>query len=287
MDLLIKKITETTGTRLSDFGFYNIEFTIDSPSIEYDERKVKGRSGYIFDRATHRSRTIEVKARIKVATLLLKKTLVDRLNGFFMTGEPFYLTEMYPQSDELYSFELPGVSTGELIPQEQAQTEWIYRYKVIPTKDIDYSFIGKAPDGLKYDVKFEFKTAELPFGESDFITRNLVFTNRGTYYLQYSGTAPCRATEVPFKVKFTPSVNGKTFTLKIGNTTLTYNHSANFTTSTTFEISPAGVFIDGVNVADRTNYAYFNLEPTADMRIPATCSINGRLVIENFKELYY
>lgn len=157
---------ESQATRLSDFGIYNIAIEDSAPLLSVSHRAVKGRSGYIYDGATFTTKTLKVKGRVTVSNVERLLDKQDELNALLVVDEPFYVTKMYPENSDLFNFELPGESTGDLQLIGSPHKPWKYRFKVILDDTIAYEFIGKTSQGLKYNLSFALRTAELPFGET-------------------------------------------------------------------------------------------------------------------------
>ena len=279
MDLLIEKAE--ASTRLSYLGFYNIDIEDGSPSSEVGRRTVKGRSGYILDGVTFVQKTIKVTGRLVVAGQRAFMEKRDELNGWFMDDEAFYIAKMVPSSERLYDFELPGRKTGELDLKGIAHEPWKYRYKVVCDGAIDFSFLGRSSQGLKYNVSFQFVTAELPYGET---RPKDIAVSSGT--IAYSGTAPLSQLEWPFKVELTSNGGQSSFFLEIGGRRFTYNYGVALQAGDKLMLSGVETTLKNVNVNNRTNYEYFVLRPTPTKKIPYTTNFSGSIRLLNFVELY-
>ena len=284
MDLLIEKDGQVR--RLSNLGLYNISVDDSSPAVDISTRTVKGRNGRIFDGLTYTEKTIEVKARLTVPTMEAFFDKKDELNRYVLGDDGFYITKMYPESDDLYEFELAGQTTGELNLRAIPHRAWRYRYKVVNNGSVEYEFIGKSSAGLKYNVSFDFVTAELPYGET--IPKDITLLSNS---FDYSGTATLSQLEVPFIVELTANTQQTNFYLEIDGRRFTYNH-------TETPIQPGNkLMLKGIetqlftgsignNVNNRTNFEYFVIKPKADGIIPVFTNFKGEIRILGFKELY-
>ncbi|HEO7156401.1 TPA: phage tail family protein, partial [Streptococcus agalactiae] len=170
MDLLVQKSDQSF--RFSEIGLRILDVDDRSSSLEVDSRTVKGRSGKIFASAKYGTKKVKVNGRLVVASIKDFMTKKDDVNGLLVDSEPFYITKMYPQKENLYDFELPGMKAGDLDLLNQSHTAWHYRWKVYVSSEPEYTFVGKSSEGLKYNFTIAFETAELPFGET--IAQNIV-----------------------------------------------------------------------------------------------------------------
>ncbi|MBP2621119.1 phage tail protein [Streptococcus panodentis] len=286
MDLLIKQ--DSYEVKLSQLGIYNINIDDSSPSIEIDRRTVKGRSGYIHDGVTLRQKKIKVTGRLAVAGLQAFMEKKDDLIGLLCGDAPYYVTKMYPDQDDLYSFELPGTKTGDLNLLTIPHTAWKYRYKVNLNNEIEFSFIGKSEQGLKYNLAFELVTAEMPFGET--IPKDIVLSGG---MIPYAGTAAFSQLEVPYTVELTSSASQTSFFLEIDGRRWTYNHSATpiqegeklLLTGVESRIYK-GIALPDLNINARTNYEYFVIKPNPLKQVRYSTNFRGTVKVLGFKELY-
>lgn len=284
MDLLIEKDGQIR--KLSELGLYNITVDDSSPAVDISTRTVKGRNGRIFDGLTYTEKTIEVKARLTVPTMEAFFYKKDELNRYVLGDDGFYITKMYPESDDLYEFEFPGQTTGELNLGTIPHIAWKYRYKVVNNGSIEYEFIGKSSAGLKYNVSFGFVTSELPYGET--VPKNITLS---TNTFDYAGTATLSQLEVPFIVELTANAQQTNFFLEIDGRRFTYNHaqtpiqSGNKLRLTGIE-TQLFTGIIGDNVNNRTDFEYFVIKPKANKKIPWATNFKGTIKIIGFKELY-
>lgn len=279
MDLLIEKSSESA--KLSDYGFYNIVISENSPSVDMSRRNVRGRSGYLFDGITYAEKTIKVTARLSVKSLDDFHRTIDELRGFFYDEEAYYITKMVPTNSDLYVFELPGQNQGDFLAQEKAYKLWHYRHKVIMINDIDFSFIGKSSQGLKYNISLEFVTAELPFGETK--PKEVILSNG---VIPYSGTAKLSQLEWPFVVEMTSTGNQAGFYLEIDGTRFTYTQTGDINAGDIFKLTGIETRKNGSVVNNKTNYGYFEMKPKRTKEIKYTTNFNGTIKIKNFVELY-
>lgn len=278
MDLLIEK--NRTPTKLSALGVSVRRIEDSSPILEADKRTVKGRSGVVYAGARYTSKQISIKARMYVPTIRAFELKKDELNGLLVDSEPFYITKMYPDNDELYGFELPGQSKRELDLLNVVHRKWHYRYLITIADKIEYSFLGKSNKGLLYDVAMAFETARLPFGET--IPSDITVVNN--QLIPYNGTADCSQLEHPWVLKLRSSGDQKVFFVEINNRRFTYQHSANLSAGDVIEIHGVETRLNRINVNGRTNYMHFILKGNSTNRI--TTDFKGTMQIVNFVELY-
>ena len=278
MDLLITK--GTTSVKLSDYGFYNIDIDDSAPEVSLDKRAVSGRNGTVFGGATFTAKQIKVTGRVSVATIQDFMAKKDDVNGLLLDDEPFYITKMYPNNADLYNYQKPGQTTGDLDLIGQAHTAWHYRWKVTASEPT-FSFVGNPGQGLKYDFSVVFTTSEMPYGE----TKAKDITLSGGNFT-YAGTAKLSQLELPFVVELTSTGGQSSFYLEIGKRRFEYTQSGNINSGDVFKITGIGTTKNQVNVNAKTNYGYFVLEPTPTKTITYKTNFNGAIKILGFKELY-
>ena len=278
MDLLIEK--GTTSVKLSEYGLYNIAIEESAPEISLDHRSVTGRNGMVFGGATFTTKQIKVTGRVSVATIQDFFAKQDDVTGLLLSAEPFYITKMYPNNADFYSFQTPGQTTGELNITRQPHTAWHYRWKVTSSSP-SFEFVGNSGQGLKYDFSVTFTTAEMPFGE----TKPKDITLSGGSF-QYRGTANLSQLEVPYIVELTSSGGQSSFYLEIGKRRFEYTQSGNINSGEVFKITGIGTTKNLVNVNAKTNYGYFVIEPTPTKTVTYKTNFNGAIKILGFKELY-
>lgn len=279
MDLLIEK--ESQATRLSDFGIYNIAIEDSAPLLSVSHRAVKGRSGYIYDGATFTTKTLKVKGRVTVSDVEGVLDKQDELNALLVVDEPFYVTKMYPENSDLFNFELPGESTGDLQLIGSPHKPWKYRFKVILDDTITYEFIGKSSQGLKYNLSFTLRTAELPFGE----TKPKDITLSGGSFA-YGGTAKASQLEWPFIIELTPSGGQTNFYIEIDGRRFEFKQNSQLQNSDKLLLTGIATTLNGNYVNAKTNYEYFIFNPNPNKRITYKTDFLGTIRILNFVELY-
>ncbi|HEM9269265.1 TPA: phage tail family protein [Streptococcus agalactiae] len=279
MDLLVQKSDQSF--RFSEIGLRILDVDDRSSSLEVDSRTVKGRSGKIFASAKYGTKKVKVNGRLVVASIKDFMTKKDDVNGLLVDSEPFYITKMYPQKENLYDFELPGMKAGDLDLLNQSHTAWHYRWKVYVSSEPEYTFVGKSSEGLKYNFTIAFETAELPFGET--IAQNIVITN-GTF--NYSGTAPFSQLEYPWSVELTSTGGQSSFYLEIDGRRWAYQYSAPLNQGDVIVITGISTTLNKINVTARTNHEYFVLKQKVNKTILYSTNFQGIIKFLNFKELY-
>ena len=278
MDLLITK--GTTTVKLSEYGFYNIDIEDGAPEISLDKRSVSGRNGTVFGGVTFTDKKIKATGRLSVSTIQDFMAKKDDINGLLLDDEPFYITKMYPSNTDLYSYQKPGQTSGDLDLIGQAHTAWHYRWKVTASEPT-FSFVGNSGQGLKYDFSVVFTTAEMPYGETE--SKDLTLSG-GSF--TYAGTAKLSQLELPFVIELTSTGGQSSFYLEIGKRRFEYTQSGNINSGDVFKITGIGTTKNQVNVNAKTNYGYFIIEPTPTKTITYKTNFNGAIKILGFKELY-
>lgn len=280
MDLLIER--GEYKKRLSEYGLYALIVSETSPTISLSQREVSGRNGFIYDGATLTQKIVKISGRICCSDTkeFLKKK--DELNGLLFTVEPFYITKMYPVTDDFYHFELPGTVSGELDFVNIEHKPWHYRYKVVVNEGLEFSFLGKSQAGLKYDCTFSFVTAELPFGETH---EKNVSLSHGSF--SYQGTAPVSQLELPFAVELISNGGQTSFYLEINNRRFTYEHAVVDKKGDRYLISGIGTTLNDVDVTNRTNYEYFVVDKNKDNLVFYQTNFEGSIQLVHFKEFFY
>ena len=268
------------NTTLSSLGILVTDFLDSSPSMTLNRREVTNRSGYIYNGAVHKEKTIQVVGKICVSSEYDFELKKDEINGLISNDEPFYLTKMLPEQG-MYSFELPGERTGDLELLSIPHKEYRYRYKVILEDSIGYEFVGRYSEGMLIAFSATFKTAELPYGET--IPKNITVTDS----IPYEGTAKCNQLEWPWEIKLTASANQTgLIKLMIGERTFTYQANMAINSGDVIRISGVETTVNDINVNDWTNYEHFILEPSSNKTIPVVTNFKGKIQIINKVDLY-
>lgn len=279
MDLLINK--EGLAIRLSQLGLYNIAISESSPALELDSRKVRGRSGKILADAVFVEKTIRVSARLSCISIEEFEAKKDSLNALLMDDEAFFITKMVPVKDDLYNFELPGHTTGDIAVSELPHKAWHYRYQVLSEDGCSYSFIGKSSAGLKYDVSMSFVTTGLPFGQT--VPRELTVTNK---LIPYNGTAKLSQLDWPFEVELVSAGGQSSFYFEIDGRRFTFEQASNLTLGDKFKLKGIETILNGQSVTAKTNHEYFVIKPSAGKQSQIITNFNGTIKLLNFVELY-
>lgn len=286
MDLLIEK--DGQSQKLSGLGLYNITVEDSSPAVELSRRTVKGRNGYIFDGLTYTEKKISVTARLSAGSMEDFLNKKDELTRWVLGDDSFYITKLYQNVNNIYDFQTPGQTTGDLNLAQLPHNNWKYRYNVVGDGQIEFDFIGNSEAGIKYNVSFSFVTAELPYGET--IPRDLALSANS---FPYNGTAPLSQLEVPFIVELTANADNTDFFLEIDGRRFTYRHMETPLRSGQKLLLKGvetaiyqGPTTQDLNVNNRTNYEYFVIRPKPNRSINWFTNFKGTVKILGFKELY-
>ena len=140
MDLLIEK--DGQSQKLSGLGLYNITVDDSSPAVELSRRTVKGRNGYIFDGLTYTEKKISVTARLSAGSMEDFLNKKDELTRWVLGDDSFYITKLYQNVNNIYDFQTPGQTTGDLNLAQLPHRNWKYRYNVVGDGQIEFDFIG-------------------------------------------------------------------------------------------------------------------------------------------------
>lgn len=279
MDLLIEKSNQSF--KLSEIGMRVINIDDSSTSLDIDSRTVKGRSGNIFASARYGVKKIKVTGRLTVSSIKDFMSKKDEVNGLLIDSEPFYITKMYPKNDKLYGFELPGVQSGDLDLIGQEHVKWHYRWKVNISGLVEYSFIGKSFEGLKYDFSMSFLTSDMPFGET--IKKDLAVTGKEINYL---GTAPFSQLEYPWVLKLVSNGGQSAFFVEIDGRKWTFKQASPLVSGDQIKVSGIATTLNGTNVTAKTNYEYFVIKPKFNKLVPINTDFKGTISIIDFREVY-
>lgn len=279
IDLLITK--KRTKLKLSELGVVVTDVIDHSPSLSTDIRSVKGRNGGIFNGATHTSKTIDVEGHYTVGSITESDKLKDELNGLLADSRPFFITKMLPEDEELYAFEIPGETTGDIDLLNAPHVENHYRWKVLLISDFKEHFRGATAGGLTFDFSVSFKTVEMPYGET--VPKDLTISGS----IPYNGTAVNSQLDYPWTLELKANTTQSgTFEVTIGGKTYRHESQTPINSGDVFEISGIATYLNHSNVTHRTNYEYFELDPINGNRIPFSTTFIGQAIIKQFKELY-
>lgn len=191
-------------------------------------------------------------------------------------ADPYYITPILTDEGDLYEFELPGETKGDLNSNSN-EFSLGYRFKVVCENGLETNFLGKHSGGLIFSFYLEFITAELPFGET--VPKVLNVSNKS---FLYKGTAINSQLEYPWELKLTATQNqvGK-FTINFDERIYEYNSDVSIKTGDVFKIGAIETTLNGRNVTDYTNYQYFELIPLwGDLNSISTSFIGNIEILE-------
>ena len=198
MDLLI---TTKAGkqTKLSSLGLLTTSFEDAPASISRNNETFAGRDGPLDYGGQHDSKPIKVTVYYSASSISDDESIQERVNGLLSQIEPYYVTQIYSDGD-MYKFERPGTSTGDLAPTSGTESHkrfLAYRTDVNPPE-----FQGKVGNKLVSAWTFEFATAELPYGESK--PRDVAVASGQS--IKYNGSVACSQLEQAFYIVLTAKV---------------------------------------------------------------------------------
>lgn len=278
MDVLIEREGYIRKS-LSSLGILVHDFVDRSPSLEVTRRKIKNRTGYVFDKANHLEKHITITGSFTAKDIFMLESKKDEINGLISNDEPFYITKMLP-TQEIYDFELPGQKAPfDLL--NIPHSAYKYRYKVIMEEQIDYMFLGKSQQGLLMAVTINLVTADIPYGQTVPIDESFDTA------IVYSGTAKCSQLEYPWTLKMTATENQSgNFSVTVGKNTLTHASTAQIKKDDIFLLKGIETLHNGTNVNVKTNYAYFILDVFQDRLVNFETTFVGNFEILNKIEFY-
>lgn len=279
MDAIITK-KGSSEIKLSDLGLEVLTFDVSAPFLDVEYRTIKNRSGRI--KAGHRfdKKTIVVTGHMLCSSYADFKDKKENIYAHLVDEDAYYITELIPDED-LYEFELPGAEQGELNYLSPKHKRAEYRYEVINNGDIEFNFIGKYSQGLNYRFRFQFETANLPYGGT---IPELVTVQK---YIPYKGTAKNSQLESPWTVRLTSdSSQSGDFYVEIGDRRFEHKSLTPINTGDIFELKGVETWLNKQNVNDYTNFEYFVLYPTKENQIPIQTNFKGKIQIDKLQELY-
>lgn len=278
IDALITKKNEEF--KLSDLGLEVVNFNVSSPQLEVDYRTVRNRSGR--SKAGHRfdHKSINVNGYLNVDSLQQFKLLETRLNGLLVDEKGYYLTQLISVTD-MFDYELPGSTTGDVDLLSSEHEPMPYRFNVINKGDLLFEFVGKSGGGLLYRFSMDFETQNLPYGETE--PKTIQVTNS----IPYSGTATNSQLESPWTARLVSNqAQPGDFYVTIGDRRFEHESLTQVKSGDVFELKGVETWLNKQNVNDYTNFEHFELEPTADGQITIDTNFKGSIYIDNYMEFY-
>lgn len=275
MDLLITQLNGKQ-TKLSSLGVQVFDFEESAPSITRTSKSFDGRNGSLDYGGRHADKKIKVSVMYVAQKISGDDSVQQSVNALLSQIDPYYITKL-TSDDEMYGYERPGQTTGEL--NYSKGTETTKRFKVYRTDTNAPEFKGKIGGKLVSTWELEFETVELPYGESK--PRNATISS-GTS-IKYNGTAACSQLEQPFYFVVTAkAANANGFKLTVDGQVLEINSPV--VAGDVFTLSGMNNLRGNQNINDKTNAGYFVLKPNAANKL--TCSINADIQIKNLVDLY-
>lgn len=274
MDLLIT--SGYTSIKLSDKGIITTDFDESSPSITTNSKTFAGRNGKLNFGGDYGEKKLNYSGILKTYGLDDYEEKKNWLYSVLASKEPYYVQMIYSDNG-LYDYEVPGSGRGNVYnPPNGFKSN--KRFKVLLDETLQSEFIGRIGDNLIFKISAKFVTAELPFGESEPMTKTVTDT------ISYKGTATASQLEVPFYIQLTASEAANGISLKVGNKTWTYTGSV--AVGDVFQIGGMYNMKNHISINDDTNLEYFVLEPSFGGVVSVSSSIDAVIEIHDYKELY-
>lgn len=274
MDLLITN--KDTSIKLSDKGIITTDFDESSPSIMTNSKTFAGRNGKLNFGSDYGEKKLNYSGILKTYGLDDYEEKKNWLYSVLASKEPYYVQMIYSDNG-LYDYEVPGSGRGNVYsPPNGFKSN--KRFKVLLDETLQSEFIGRVGDDLIFKISAKFVTSELPFGESEPMTKLVTDT------IPYTGTAAASQLEVPFHIKLTAIETANGITLKVGDKTWTYTGSVAI--GDVFKIGGMYNMKNNISINDDTNLEYFVLGPSFGGVVPLYSSIDAVIEIHDYKELY-
>lgn len=278
MDALLTK--ENKSFKLSDLGLAVRTFDVSAPSLQVNYQEITNRSGRVKSGHRFVSKKINVTGTFYAMGVIGFNDIREDLYAELVDEEGYYITKMSPTSD-LYGFEIPGQTSAELDISRLNHEAERYRYRVINTGDIAFTFKGKSSAGLLYGFSLEFETVGMPFGET------VPKTIRVTTAIPYAGTAINSQLESPWYLKLTATQAQKgDFYVQIGDRRFEHRGLTQIRSGDVFQLRGVETWLNFANVNEYTNYEYFELKPTPNHSMPLSTDFIGTIEVVDLIEFY-
>ena len=274
MDLLITN--KNTSIRLSDKGIITTDFDESSPSLRPLTKSFAGRNGKLHFGSDYSEKKLSYSGILKTYGLDDYEEKKNWLYSVLASKEPYYVQMIYSDNG-LYEYEVPGSGRGNVYsPSNGFKSN--KRFKVLLDETLQSEFVGRVGDDLIFKVSANFVTAELPFGESEPMTKTI------TDSIPYQGTTAASQLEVPFYLQLTAGETASGISLTVDNRTWTY--TGDVAVGDVFQIGGMYNMKNHISINDDTNLEYFVLEPSFDGVVSVSSSIEAIIEIHDYKELY-
>lgn len=278
MDALLTK--ENKSFKLSDLGLAVRTFDVSAPSLQVNYQEITNRSGRVKSGHRFVSKKISITGTFYVMGVTGFNDIREDLYAELVDEEGYYITKMSPTAD-LYSFEIPGQTSAELDTSRVNHEAERYRYRVINTGDIAFTFKGKSSAGLLYGFSLEFETVGTPFGET------VPKTIQVTTAIPYTGTAINSQLESPWYLKLTATQSQKgDFYVQIGDRRFEHKSLTQIKSGDVFQLRGVETWLNFANVNEYTNYEYFELKPTPNHSMPLSTDFVGTIEVVDLIEFY-
>jgi len=281
IDALIKK--ENTKIRLSEFGADVHAFDYSSASIEYSRKSIRARSGYVHSGGRYDSKPIYITGTMYSKDIADYQRKTDLINGLLVDKTPYFITQLIPNTDELFSFEKPGETSGDITNENAQHVAYDYGFKVVCEGGINTTFVGRSDAGILHRFTIDFVTAELPFGQTE--PKTLEMSNEA---FRYNGTAENSQLEFPWILKLVATQSqSDRFIVELEGRTFEYTSDIPIQEGDVFLLKGIETTKNGENVSHYTNYEYFILQPKGLNGLNNfQTDFIGNIKIENYVELY-
>lgn len=283
IDLLITK--ENNDIRLSEFGVDVHSFEYGPTSLDINRRNIRARSGYAHAGGRYASKPVWVTGVIESESLFDYQRKYDHINGLLIDKDPYFITQLMPSDDDLYSFEKPGESSGDIKSRNTQHVTYDYGFKVVCENGLNTTFVGRSGAGFLHRFTIDFVTAELPFGQTK--PKVLTLLNEEKEF-KYNGTAENSQLEFPWVLKMTADkAQSDRFTVELEGRTFEYTSDTPIQKGDVFLLKGIETTKNGTNVSHYTNYEYFILQPKGLNGLNnLETDFEGEIEIVDYVELY-
>lgn len=250
MDL---KITDLTGKSVLFSGFNATLLTFSETAAEAERisKSFAGRNGSLDYGGRYTTKKLTVKIMYEVNSFTADQAMQQKVNALLGDSSGYYI-------------QVANLNKRFLVYREDTN---------LP------EMVGKSTNKYTLTWEFEFKTKELPFGES--LPRDQVLKSGDT--IMYNGTAKDSQLEQPFYFEVVANADSSNgFDLSVGSHKLKVN--AVTKKGDKFVLAGINNTQNGTNINNLTNYDYFELSPGGVNKV--TCTVDADIKLKNVKDLF-
>lgn len=242
--------------RLSDYGVIVSDFVVSSIPIETNYGTIEGRNGVIDYGATYGQREINVPFVSVANDLRDFAELRSKLFQLLAQKESFYIRELRRGNFQAYDF---VDQTEEAREDVETVNEVVGDKKYLVRLKNSFKL---EQSGVMGESELVFETSELPFAESEPITRSYVTT---TFSVVNDGDVPIHPFEQSLNIKIS-NVVGSTSYLQLENLTngSVFRVNEGVTSGKVIELDGPTVTSNGLQYLRKTNKGYIELSPSVN-----------------------